>query len=149
MRVVLQRVSRASVRVEGCVVGEIGPGLLLLLGVAASDTSRDLDFIVEKVCNLRIFEDESGKMNVSIADASKNVLLVSQFTLLADCSKGRRPSFVSAMQPDSAREFYERAVDAFRFRGLNVHTGEFGAHMAVELINDGPVTIILDSKQVS
>jgi D-tyrosyl-tRNA(Tyr) deacylase len=145
MRVVIQRVTSARVRVAGGVVGEIGPGLLVLLGVGQDDGPKDADYIAGKLAEVRIFEDDEGKMNRSVADAGGEILLVSQFTLYGDVRKGRRPSFDRAGPPDLARQLYEDVARRLRERGLRVATGVFQAHMAVELINDGPVTILLDS----
>lgn len=146
MRAVLQRVREAAVRVDGQVVGEIGPGLLVLLGVGKGDTEADLDFMVDKIPALRIFEDEAGKMNRSLLDTSKSLLAVSQFTLFADTKKGRRPSFTDAMAPDEARRLYGLFCERCRALGLTVREGVFAADMKVSLVNDGPVTIVLDSQ---
>ena len=149
MKSVLQRVSRAEVRVDDGVVGAIERGLLVLVGVAQGDTEADADALAEKVATLRIFEDDAGKMNLAVSDVLGSVLAVSQFTLLADTSRGRRPSFTGAMQPVEAERLFERFCQAVRARGLRVETGRFGASMQVELVNDGPVTILLDSRTVS
>jgi len=146
MRAVVQRVSRAAVRVEGRVAGEVGRGLLVLLGVAAGDAEEDARWMADKLAQLRIFVDEGGKMNRSVADVSGGVLLVSQFTLLADARKGNRPSFAAAAAPEAASALYEQVRAALAARGLPVATGVFRAHMEVELVNDGPVTILLDSR---
>ncbi|MCU0695155.1 MAG: D-aminoacyl-tRNA deacylase [Myxococcaceae bacterium] len=146
MRAVLQRVKEASVTVDGQVVGAIGPGLLVLLGVGKGDTEADVDFMVDKVPGLRIFEDEAGKMNRSLVDGSKHLLAVSQFTLYADTRKGRRPSFVDAMPPDEAKRLYALFCERCRASGLTVAEGVFAADMKVALVNDGPVTIVLDSR---
>ncbi len=146
MRAVLQRVSRARVTVEGEITGEIQRGLLVLLGVATTDTQDDLDWMVNKVCGLRIFEDADGKMNLSVDEVGGELLVVSQFTLLGDARKGRRPSFVEAARPEQAEAMYDQFCDAARLRGLAVHTGRFRTHMDVELVNDGPVTLIVDSR---
>ncbi len=146
MRAVLQRVREASVTVDGAVVGRIGPGLLVLLGVGRGDTEADVDFMVDKVPGLRVFEDELGKMNRSLHDTSRQLLAVSQFTLYADTKKGRRPSFVDAMPPDEARRLYGRFCERCRAAGLTVAEGVFAADMQVALVNDGPVTIVLDSR---
>ncbi|MFO0594548.1 MAG: D-aminoacyl-tRNA deacylase [Myxococcaceae bacterium] len=146
MRAVLQRVKEASVTVDGQVVGAIGPGLLVLLGVGKGDGEADLDFMVDKIPQLRIFEDEAGKMNRSLLDGSKQLLAVSQFTLYADTRKGRRPSFLDAMPPEDAKAMYARFCNACRASGLTVAEGVFAADMKVALVNDGPVTIVLDSK---
>jgi len=144
--VVVQRVSRARVRVGGETVGEIGSGLLLLVGVGRGDDERDAAGMAEKVSGLRIFENEPGKMNLSVVEVGGGILSVSQFTLYGDCRKGRRPSFVDAAPPDAARELYETFNDLLRAKGLKVETGVFGAMMEVELVNDGPVTLIVDSR---
>jgi len=148
MRAVVQRVSRASVAVEGRVAGEIGPGLLVLLGVSVSDGEADSDYLAEKIAGLRIFEDADGKMNRSVADVGGGVLAVSQFTLYGDVRRGRRPSFDSAARPERARELYEHFVEQIRCRGLRCETGQFQAMMSVSLINEGPVTILLDSSKL-
>ncbi|MFT3706185.1 MAG: D-aminoacyl-tRNA deacylase [Archangium sp.] len=147
MRAVLQRVKEASVTVDGAITGKIGPGLLVLLGVGKGDTDADLDFMVDKIPALRIFEDDAGKMNRSLMDTSKALLAVSQFTLFADTSRGRRPSFIDAMPPEEAKAMYARFCERCRAAGLTVEEGVFAADMKVALINDGPVTIVLDSKQ--
>ena len=144
MRAVLQRVSRAEVRIAGSAVGTIGRGLLVLLGVAPDDTPAIAAELAEKVANLRIFEDADGKMNASVQDANGAVLVVSQFTLYGDTRKGRRPSFIGAAPPAVAEPLYEAFVTALRALGVPTATGRFGAHMDVELVNDGPVTLILD-----
>jgi D-tyrosyl-tRNA(Tyr) deacylase len=144
MRVVLQRVSRAKVTVEGRVTGEIGRGLLLLAGFTDGDTEDALAWMADKVVGLRIFPDDEGKMNRSVQEVGGGLLVVSQFTLYGDARKGRRPSFVDAARPEVAIPLYERFVDLLRATGLPVGTGEFGAMMDVELVNDGPVTLILD-----
>lgn len=147
MRAVVQRVSSASVTVDGEIVGRIGGGLLVLLGVAVGDTDADLTYIVDKVVGLRIFEDEAGRMNVDLRAAGGALLVVSQFTLAGDCRKGRRPSWDGAARPDDARVWYERAVQAWRAEGFVVETGVFQADMQVALVNDGPVTLLLDSRK--
>jgi D-aminoacyl-tRNA deacylase len=144
VRVVLQRVSRARVAVEGRTTGEIGRGLLLLVGFAGADGEEALAWMAAKVAELRIFPDGEGKMNRSVADVGGSVLVVSQFTLYGDARKGRRPSFVAAARPEAAVPLYERFVELLRAAGLPVATGEFGAMMEVELVNDGPVTLILE-----
>jgi D-tyrosyl-tRNA(Tyr) deacylase len=146
MRAVLQRVREASVTVDGAVVGSIGPGLLVLLGVGKDDTEADVDFMVDKVPGLRIFEDDAGKMNRSLFDGSKALLAVSQFTLYADTKKGRRPSFVDAKPPEEAKQLYSLFCERCRAAGLQVAEGVFAADMKVALVNDGPVTIVLDSR---
>jgi D-aminoacyl-tRNA deacylase len=147
MRAVLQRVSSAQVSVAEQVVGRIGQGLLVLLGVAAGDAEQDARYLAEKTAQLRIFEDEAGKMNRSLEEIGGELLVVSQFTLLADCRQGRRPGFSGAAPPEVAKELYERFVALLRTRGLLVATGVFQAEMAVQLVNDGPVTMLLDSKK--
>jgi D-tyrosyl-tRNA(Tyr) deacylase len=146
MRAVLQRVSRARVRVGDEVTGEVGPGLLVLLGVARGDTAEQARWLAEKVVGLRVFEDAEGKMNRDVSEAGGSVLVVSQFTLYGDCRKGRRPSFIEAAGPETAVLLYEAFIEAVRALGVPVATGRFGAMMDVELINDGPVTLIVDSK---
>ena len=145
MRAVLQRVTYARVEVEGAVAGEIGPGLLVLLGVARGDTRRDAEFVAAKVSQLRIFNDADDKMNLSVLDTGGSVLAVSQFTLYGDCRKGRRPSFDSAAAPAEACALYEHFVAALRQTGVQVETGIFQADMKVSLLNDGPVTVIVES----
>ncbi|GKS60323.1 putative D-aminoacyl-tRNA deacylase-like protein [Nitrospira sp.] len=146
MKAVLQRVSRASVTVDGRLVGQIGSGLLVLLGVARGDGEPDAQYLAEKILTLRIFSDAQGKMNRSVTDAGGAVLLVSQFTLLGDTTKGRRPGFDQAAPPGEARALYERLASLLRARELCVEQGLFGAHMEVELLNEGPVTFLLDSR---
>ena len=146
MKAVIQRVARASVQVEGKVVGQIESGLLVLLGVAKGDGETDGHYLVEKIRTLRIFSDEQGKMNHSLVDTQGSVLLVSQFTLLGRTANGRRPSFDEAAAPDEARKLYEQVVTELRALGTLVETGVFAAHMQVELLNDGPVTFIIDSR---
>lgn len=145
MRAVLQRVTYGKVEVEGATVGEIGPGLLVLLGVAKGDSERDAEFLAAKVSQLRIFNDGDGKMNLSVLDTGGSVLVVSQFTLYGDCRKGRRPSFDSAAPPKEAQELYEHFVNSLRQTALRVETGIFQADMKVSLLNDGPVTLIVES----
>ncbi|MEE1441595.1 MAG: D-aminoacyl-tRNA deacylase [Christensenellales bacterium] len=147
MRAVIQRVERASVSVEGEIRGQIGAGFLVLIGVEEGDGDADFRYIAEKVPNLRVFEDEQGKMNRSLLDVGGEVLAVSQFTLLGDARGGRRPSFITAARPETADPMYERLVADWRARGIRVETGVFGAHMKVSLVNDGPVTILLDSRR--
>jgi D-tyrosyl-tRNA(Tyr) deacylase len=147
MRAVLQRVTRASVEVAGECVGRIGHGWLVLLGVARGDTDRDADWLAEKVAHLRAFEDEQGKMNRDVAQTGGGVLVVSQFTLLADCRAGRRPSFTEAADPAEAERLYLRFADCLAAAGLPVEKGVFRAMMKVELVNDGPVTFLLDSRK--
>jgi D-tyrosyl-tRNA(Tyr) deacylase len=145
MRAVVQRVTQAKVEVDGVVVGEIGPGLLVLLGVAKTDTTAGAEFLAEKITGLRIFADEAGKMNRGLLDTGGALLAVSQFTLYGDCRKGRRPSFDHAAPAEQARWLYEHFVDASRRTGVRVETGVFQADMQVSLVNDGPVTLILES----
>jgi D-tyrosyl-tRNA(Tyr) deacylase len=147
MRAVVQRVSRAEVRIEGRVVGKIGRGFVVLLGVAGGDSEADAAFLVDKIVGMRVFADDAGKMNLSLAQADGAMLVVSQFTLLADTNSGRRPSFTRAAAPDEARRLYEHFHSLARTRDVKVETGEFGATMEVDLVNDGPVTIILDSRE--
>ena len=147
MRAVVQRVTSAKVTVEGRVTGEIGPGLMVLLGVDQGDGPTDLQYIASKVRDLRIFADADGKMNKSVLDVSGSVLVVSQFTLSGDARNGRRPSFASAAPPQIARALYEEVVRELQGSGLQVATGEFQANMQVALVNDGPVTILLDSRK--
>lgn len=146
MRAVVQRVTRAKVTVDGQIVGEISEGLLILLGVTHEDDDKDADFLVDKIVNLRIFNDADDKMNLSLADINGGLLVVSQFTLYGDTRRGRRPSFVGAASRDDARRWYEYFVAKARETVKKVATGSFGAMMDVELVNDGPVTIIIDSK---
>ncbi|MCF8111682.1 MAG: D-tyrosyl-tRNA(Tyr) deacylase [Desulfobacteraceae bacterium] len=146
MIAVIQRVKKASVSVEDEAVGSIGPGLLVLLGVAETDTEADISYTADKLVNLRIFSDDKGKMNRSIVDTGGQMLVVSQFTLLGDCRKGRRPSFVKAADPKKAESCYLRFVDMVREKGVSAETGRFQAMMDVSLVNDGPVTLIVDSR---
>lgn len=146
MRVLLQRVSRAKVTVDGATTGEIGRGLLVLLGAGEGDTDEDMDYILDKTVNLRIFADDDGKMNLSLKDIDGEMLVVSQFTLYADTRRGRRPSFTDAMGAKAAEEMYETFVEQVSDEVRKVETGVFGAMMDVELVNDGPVTIWIDSK---
>lgn len=145
MRAVVQRVARASVEVRGEVCGQIERGALVLLGVAVGDTSADAAALAEKLAGLRIFDDPQGKMNLALADVAGAMLVVSQFTLLGDCRKGRRPSFTAAAPPALAEQLYEEFVGLVRQRGITVETGRFGAQMAVSLVNDGPVTLVVES----
>ena len=146
MRVVLQRVKEAHVDVAGSTTGSIGPGLVILLGITTTDQQQDADYLAEKIVHLRIFPDEAQKMNRSLVDLGYSLLVVSQFTLYGDCRKGRRPSFDQAALPEQARGIYEYFVDRLRARNLMVQTGVFQAEMEMHLINDGPVTFVLDSK---
>lgn len=148
MRAVVQRVSHAKVTVNGETTGEIGTGLLVLLGVGAADTRADADYLAEKTVGLRIFEDADGKMNLSVADAGGALLVVSQFTLYGDVRRGKRPSFDAAAPPQQARELYEYFVEKIRATGLRCETGRFQEMMQVELVNEGPVTILLDSAKI-
>jgi D-tyrosyl-tRNA(Tyr) deacylase len=147
MRAVIQRVSRCRVLVAGNVVGEIGPGLLVLLGVGKTDDEAAADYLSEKILGLRIFEDADGKMNLSVLDTRGPVLVVSQFTLYGDVRRGKRPSFDAAARPEDARRLYEYFVEKIRTAGLHCETGQFQAMMDVELVNQGPVTILLDSEK--
>jgi len=147
MRALIQRVTQASVVVEGAMVGEIGAGLLILLGVAKPDSTADATSLVDKIVNLRIFPDADGKMNRSLLDIQGGLLIVSQFTLYGDCRKGRRPGFDAAAPAEQARALYESFVEIARRSGLRVQTGVFQAHMEVALVNDGPVTLVLETKQ--
>ncbi len=148
MRAVIQRVSRATVTVDGEIVGEIGKGILLLLGIAEDDSEKEAAYLLEKTINLRIFEDADGKMNLSLLDTKGELMVVSQFTLYGDARKGRRPSFVRAAAPDEANRIYEFYVGEARKQIEKVETGRFQAMMDVELVNDGPVTILLDSEKL-
>lgn len=145
MRAVVQRVKESSVKTGDEIIGQIGNGLLVLLGVAKADIDTDADYLANKIVNLRIFEDENGKLNRSLLETGGELLAVSQFTLLADCRKGRRPSFIEAAEPQQATQLYERFVNKVREQGVSVQTGRFRAMMEVALINDGPVTIIVES----
>ena len=145
MRALLQRVSHASVTTKEKQLGKINKGLLILLGVTHGDTQTDIDFLVEKLANLRIFEDAEGKMNLSALDIKAEILIISQFTLYADTKKGRRPAFTDAAAPAYADELYKKFIQKFGATGLKIQEGEFGAHMFVELVNDGPVTIMVES----
>jgi D-tyrosyl-tRNA(Tyr) deacylase len=147
MRAVVQRVRRASVTVDRRVVGTVGQGLLVLLGVGRADTEEDVAYVAGKIRNLRLFTDTTGKMNLSVAEVGGAVLVVSQFTLLGDCRRGRRPSYTEAASPERARALYEAVVERLRQDGLSVQTGEFRAMMDVDLVNDGPVTVLLDSRR--
>ncbi len=145
MRACIQRVTRAQVSVDERVIGSIGEGLVVLLGVARQDSQADVDYMVNKITQLRIFPDDDGKMNRSLLDAGGQMLVVSQFTLLGDARKGRRPSFIAAAEPAEGNAWYEQFVQQVRALGVEVATGKFQAHMLVELVNDGPVTLLVDS----
>jgi D-tyrosyl-tRNA(Tyr) deacylase len=144
--VVIQRVTECEVHVDDQTIGRIGPGLLVLLGVSRADEEKDADYLADKIAHLRIFEDDDGKMNHSLVDTGGEMLIVSQFTLLGNCRKGRRPSFVQAAPPEKAERLYDYFVYQVRLKGVSVATGQFQAKMAVSLVNDGPVTLILESK---
>ncbi|GAF65891.1 D-tyrosyl-tRNA(Tyr) deacylase [Bacillus sp. TS-2] len=146
MKIVLQRVKNAHVKVDETIVGEIQAGVLLLVGITHDDTEEDISYLVDKVANLRIFNDESGKLNLSLLDIQGQVLSVSQFTLYGDCRKGRRPNFMNAAKPDIAKKLYDDFNEKLKEKGLTVQTGQFGEMMDVSLLNDGPVTLILESK---
>lgn len=148
MRAVIQRVLNASVEVDNEIIGKIGQGFLVLLGVGQEDDEADMKYIADKIINLRVFEDENEKMNLSINDVGGELLVVSQFTLYGDCRKGRRPSFDSAGEPKMAKELYEKTCKYFKDFGIKVETGRFAADMKVNLLNDGPVTLLLDSKKL-
>lgn len=147
MRAVVQRVNRASVSVDQEALVSIGKGILVLLGVAGDDSSLDVSYMVEKIANLRIFADKEGKLNLSVKEIGGEALVVSQFTLLGDCRRGRRPSYTGAAGAQDAQRLYEAAVEGFKNQGLEVKKGRFGAMMEVQLVNDGPVTILLDSRK--
>jgi D-tyrosyl-tRNA(Tyr) deacylase len=146
MKAVVQRVTESSVTVDGKTIGSIGKGLMVLLGISDGDGRQEAEYLSDKIANLRIFEGSDGKMNRSLMDVGGEMLVVSQFTLLGDCRKGRRPSFVKAAPPETAIPLYEYFVEISRQKGIRVETGEFGAMMAVSLVNDGPVTLIVESK---
>lgn len=148
MRVVIQRVTEASVKVDGEIIGAIGQGFMILIGVEVGDEAKDFQYIATKVPNLRIFEDENGKMNRSLLDVGGQILAVSQFTLLGDARSSRRPGFTQAARPEQANPMYERLVQHWRDMGIHVETGRFGADMKVSLINDGPVTMLMDSHKL-
>ena len=148
MRAVVQRVNLSSVIVEGAVVGSIKAGLNVLLGVEEGDGIQDVTYMAEKIVNLRIFEDEDEKMNLSVLDIKGEMLCISQFTLMGDCRKGRRPNFMSAAKPDVANQLYEDFVKTVEAYGIHIQTGKFQAHMIVDIQNDGPVTVIVDSRKV-
>lgn len=146
MKAVIQRVARGKVTIEETVRGEIGRGFVILLGVAKEDTKEDMDYLVKKISGLRVFEDNNGKMNLSLKDVNGELLVISQFTLFANTKKGNRPSFIDAGLPETSKAFYLDFIKTLRAMDFKVEEGEFGADMAVELVNDGPVTIIIDSK---
>ncbi len=146
MRVLLQRVSEASVKIEGKINGQIGQGLLLLVGICAEDNQEDIDWLIQKIVNMRIFSDENGKMNLSVQDIHGEILVISQFTLHASTKKGNRPSFIDAARPEIAIPLYNQFIEKLQSSYLKVETGIFGSDMKVSLVNDGPVTISLDSK---
>jgi D-tyrosyl-tRNA(Tyr) deacylase len=146
MRVVVQRTKQAAVTVDGAVVGAIDHGFMLLVGITHDDTEQDARYMAEKIAGLRVFEDESGKMNLSITETGGQVLSVSQFTLYGDCRKGKRPNFMAAARPEQAEPLYEKLNELLRAQGLKVETGTFGAMMDVSLVNDGPVTLIVESR---
>ncbi|MDT8861534.1 D-aminoacyl-tRNA deacylase [Alkalihalobacillus sp. MEB130] len=146
MRVVLQRTKESSVSVNGEIIGQINVGLTLLVGITHDDTIDDIEYVADKIVNLRIFEDDDGKMNHSLKDVNGQILSISQFTLYGDCKKGRRPNFMNAAKPDVAKQLYDQFNEELRNKGMDVQTGEFGAMMDVSLVNDGPVTLIVESK---
>lgn len=148
MRAVVQRISQGKVEVDNSVTGEIDRGLLVYLGIALGDTEEDVKYMVEKITNLRIFEDSDEKMNLSLIDINGKLLVVSQFTLMGDCRKGRRPNFSEAARPENAQELYKKFIEECRKNNVEVETGVFQAHMMVHSINDGPVTMLIDSKKI-
>lgn len=147
MKAVVQRVLRGKVTVDNRIIGEIGQGIMILIGVGKGDTAKDIEYIADKAVNLRIFEDQAGKMNLSVSEIKGQILAVSQFTLYGDARKGRRPSFTEAAIPEEGLAMFEQVVQRMRAAGLHVETGEFGSDMKVEIVNDGPCTIILDSQR--
>ncbi len=147
MRAVVQRVKKSKVTVEGHITGEINKGLMILLGVGQEDSLKDIEYLAEKIMNLRIFEDNDGKMNLSILEVGGELLVVSQFTLYGDCRKGRRPSYDKAARPEIAKELYEKFLEKCRNYGISAQAGVFQAEMLVDISNDGPVTLLLDSKR--
>jgi len=148
MRAVLQRVRKASVSIEGSITAEINSGFLVFLGIGKKETEQDLEYLISKIINLRAFEDKQGKMNLNLHDAGGSLLVVSQFTLYADCRKGRRPSFSSAARSEEARSWYTQFINVLREKGLDVQTGAFQKTMDIALVNDGPVTFLLDSRRL-
>lgn len=147
MRILIQRVNEASVTVENEIIGKIGKGILVLVGIARGDSEKDTDYLVEKIANLRIFENEEGKLDLSALDTKAELLIVSQFTLYGECDKGRRPDFGKAAPMEEAKATYEKVLERFRKTGLKIERGQFQAHMKVNLINDGPLTLMLESKK--
>lgn len=147
MRAVVQRVAKSSVKVDGNIVGEIAKGFNVLVGISKEDNFDDLNYIKDKVINLRVFEDENGKMNLSLKEVGGSLLIISQFTLYGDCRKGRRPNFMNAQGGDAAKELYDKFVSMCKEENIEVATGIFGANMEVSIVNDGPVTLLLDSKK--
>lgn len=145
MKLVIQRVANATVKVDGEIIGQIEKGFLVLVGIKQGDTKEQSDFLIKKLCNLRVFEDENNKMNLSLKDINGKLLIVSQFTLYADCKKGNRPSFIEAARPEEAEPLYEYFKQGCRNEGIEVQSGKFGADMKVSLLNDGPVTIVLEA----
>ncbi len=149
MRALLQRVDHAAVSVDGKVIGSVGRGYMILLGVKVGDSEKEAEFLARKTAELRVFPDDEEKMNLSLLDIGGEALVVSQFTLFADCKKGRRPAFINSEKPPLAKELYEKYVDYLRQAGIKkVETGEFGAHMKIDLVNNGPVTILLDTDEI-
>ncbi|HEX9062973.1 MAG TPA: D-aminoacyl-tRNA deacylase [Clostridia bacterium] len=147
MRAVVQRVLHSCVKVDNIIVGEIQKGIMLLLGIENEDDQKDIEYLAEKIINLRIFDDQNGKMNISLLDIQGEILVVSQFTLYGDCKKGKRPSYDRAAKPEKAKEIYEDFIDYLKKFNIKVETGKFQASMIVEIINDGPVTLLIDSKK--
>lgn len=148
MRAVVQRVTRAEVKVDGAITGKIDKGLLVFVGVAPEDTEKDMEYIADKIVNLRIFEDDDEKMNLCLSDVGGELLVVSQFTLYGDCRKGRRPNFTGSCEPVKAEKMYNEMIDYLRNKGIKTECGVFGADMKVDLLNDGPVTLLLDSSKL-
>ena len=145
MKLVIQRVTEASVKIDGEIVGKIGKGFMVLVGIKQGDTKEQADYLIKKLCNLRVFEDEAGKMNLGLKDVAGELLIISQFTLYANCKEGNRPSFIEAARPEEAEPLYEYFKQGCRDNGINVECGRFGADMKVSLINDGPVTIVIEA----